>query len=214
MEIWLDTTDLKTIEDAHALEILHGVTTNPILLADSKQDPEQLFQHILDRQIGPLAVQIAKTNAQEMIVQAKNLYDFSSRIIIKIPACRDGYFAMEELAEEGIPVMATTIFEPHQAYLSLKLQARYVAPYLGRVKDEGKDPKQLLNMIQQMKSAYGFEGKIIAAGIRSLDQLNLALETNCEAITLSKNIYEQFLSAPSGAEKALEEFKKAELLIL
>lgn len=214
MEIWLDTTDLKTIEHAHSLEILYGVTTNPIILAEANQAPEHIFQEILDRQIGPLAVQIAETNRKDMLMQAKALYHFSSRIIIKVPACRDGYFVIEELSEQGLPVMATAIFEPHQAYLALKLRAKYLAPYLGRISEEGKDPGHLLRLIQQMKTTYGFEGQVIAAGVRSLDHFALALETNCDAITLSKSLYHQFLSAPAGTEKALEEFKRVELLTI
>lgn len=214
MQIWLDTTDIKTIEHAHSLEILYGVTTNPILLAEANQVPKHLFKEILNKQIGPLAVQIAETTREEMLAEAKQLYHSSSRIIIKVPACREGYFVIEELAEEGIPVMATAIFEPHQAYLALKLRADYVAPYLGRIADEKKDPGQVLQLIQEMKGAYGFDGKIIAAGIRSLDHFSLALETRCEAITIPKKIYQQLLNAPPGTEKALEEFKRAELLMI
>lgn len=214
MEIWLDTTDISTIEHAHSLEILYGVTTNPTLLADAKQVPEHVFQDILDRQIGPLAVQIAETTKEDMIRQAHYLYNFSSRIVIKVPACRDGYFVIEELAEAGIPVMATAIFEPQQAYLAMKLRAKYLAPYLGRIADEGKDPGHLLRLIQQMKATYGFESKLLAAGIRSLDYVTVALETNCDAITLPKKVYHQFLSAPPGTEKALEEFKRSESLQL
>lgn len=214
MEIWLDTTDLKTIQHAHSLEILYGVTTNPILLAEANQEPHHLFQQILDKQIGPLAVQIAETDKEDMLRQAKELYRFSSRIIVKIPACRDGYFVIEELSEEGIPVMATTIFEAHQAYLAMKLRACYIAPYLGRIADGGKDPKALLELIQKMKQDYGFESKVLAAGIRSLDFFNMAIETGCSAITLPKKVYNEFISAPPGAEKALEDFKRVELLAL
>lgn len=214
MEIWLDTTDLKIIEHAHSLEILYGVTTNPILLAKANQAPEQLFQEILDRQIGPIAVQIAEDSKKQMLLAARALYDFSSRIIIKVPACREGYFVIEELSEEGIPVMATTIFEPHQAYLALKLGANYVAPYLGKIEEEEKDPGHLLKLIQEMKMSYGFEGKIIAAGIRSLEHVWLSLENKCEAITLPKTVYQKFLDAPPGTEKALEEFKKVELPVI
>lgn len=214
MEIWLDTTDAKTIEHAHSLEILYGVTTNPILLAEANRAPLHIFQEILDKQIGPLAVQIAETNRNDMLTQARELYRFSSRIITKVPACREGYFVIEELAEEGIPVMATTIFEPHQAYLAMKLRACYIAPYLGRIADGGKDPRTILELIQKMKRDYGFESKVLAAGIRSLDHFNLAAETGCTAITLPKRVYNELIAAPPGAEKALEEFKKVELLAL
>ena len=214
MEIWLDTTDLKPIEHAHSLEILYGVTTNPILLSEINQDPKQLFRDILNKQIGPLAVQISETNKHDMLTQAKELHKFSSRIIVKVPACREGYFVIEELAEEGIPVMATTIFEPHQAYLAMKLRACYIAPYLGRIADGGKGPKAVLELIQKMKSHYGFETKVLAAGIRSLDHFNIAAETGCNAVTLPKKIYNEFIAAPPGAEKALEDFKRVELLAL
>ena len=206
MEIWLDTIDLAAIRHAHSLELLQGVTTNPLLLAEA---PESIFNDLLSNQEGPIAVQLTEKTRDKMLQQARQISKASSRFIVKVPACQEGYFVIEELAEEGIPVMATAIFEPTQAFLAFKLGAHYLAPYLGRVADENKDPSDLLRRIRAIKLAYEYEGNIIAAGIRSLEHIYLALEHSCEAITLPKKVYEQFISTPPSAERALEDFHAA-----
>lgn len=206
MEIWLDTTDAATIQHAHKLELLHGITTNPLLLVNA---PEFIFQDLLKLQEGPVAIQVTGLTSDKMLLEARQIHEASSRFIVKVPACKEGYSVIEELVEEGIPVMATALFEPSQAFLSLKLGASYLAPYLGRIEDDNKDPAALLKMIMAMKNFYGYEGKIIAAGIRSLEHVYLALEYGCAAITLPKKIYDQILSTPPTAVKALENFHTA-----
>lgn len=203
MELWLDTVDIETIQKAHKLEILDGVTTNPSLISQIKGPIDEHVKNIINAQESPLAVQVTTSN---FIEEAKVFYRFSSRIIPKIPATNpEGYEAIRELSESGIPVMATTIFEPQQLYLSLKLGANYAAFYYGRIEDSGKNPLDLLKCAKQFKKNEGFEGKLLAAGIRTLEQfIQVALE-GCDAITIPARVFQELLSTPSIAKKALKE---------
>lgn len=208
MEIWLDTTDLKTIANAHELEILYGVTTNPSLLSTTPDRHEELLDAILNTQEGPVAVQVVGDSPYELLEQAHKLYKFSTRFIIKIPVAEESLPAMQILSEEGIPFMATAIFEPYQAYLALKLGAKYLAPYYGRIAEGGKDPLKILQAIMQIRKNYELDGKILVAGLKSLDQFSLCLEAGCEAATLKKPLYDEFIHTHPLTKKAQEEFKK------
>lgn len=202
MELWLDTVELESIQKAHQLEILDGVTTNPPLLSQIKGPVEPQIQAILNAQESPLAIQVTSSN---FIEEAKALYRFSSRIIPKIPATSEGYVAIRELSEAGIPVMATAIFEPQQLYLALKLGATYAAFYYGRIEDSGKSPIDLLKCGKQFKNNEGFEGKLLAAGIRTLEQFTLVALEGCDAITIPSRVFQELLNTPSVAKKALKE---------
>lgn len=202
MELWLDTVEIDAIRKAHELEILDGVTTNPMILSQVKGSVEPHIQEILNAQESPLAIQVTSSN---FIEEAKALYRFSSRIIPKVPATSEGYAAIRELSEAGIPVMATAIFEPQQLYLALKLGATYAAFYYGRIEDAGKNPLDLLKCGKQFKTNEGFEGKLLAAGIRSIDQFTLVALEGCDAITLPSRVFQDLLSTPSVAKKALKE---------
>ena len=47
MEIWLDTAELELIEHAKQMGVLYGVTTNPSIVAKSKESLEDLLEKIL-----------------------------------------------------------------------------------------------------------------------------------------------------------------------
>ncbi|MFV0340602.1 MAG: transaldolase family protein [Parachlamydiaceae bacterium] len=202
MELWLDTVEIDSIRKAHQLEVLDGVTTNPTLLSQIKGPIEPHLQEILNAQESPLAIQVTSSNFLE---EAKALYRFSSRIIPKVPATAEGYAAIRELSEAGIPVMATAIFEPQQLYLALKLGATYAAFYYGRIEDAGKDPIYLLKCAKRFKSNEGFDGKLLAAGIRTLEQFTQVALEGCDAITLPSKVFQDLLSTPSNAKKTLKE---------
>lgn len=210
MELWLDTIDLEAIQKAHELEILDGVTTNPAILSQAKEPLEKVFESILNAQEGPLAIQVT---SGDLLAEAKALHRFSSRVIIKVPATTEGYSVIRTLSDEGIPVMATAIFEPQQAYLALKLGADYAAFYFGRILDGGKDPIDLLKSAQAFKKNEGFDGKLIAAGIRSVEQFNQIAQHGCDAITLPHRIFQELLATPSAVKKALKEFPSTEYML-
>ena len=86
MQLWLDTIDPETIDEAHNLGLLHGVTTNPSILSQADEPLENILDDLLNRQPGPITVQVTASTTPEMIEQAKDIYDYSQRLIIKIPA--------------------------------------------------------------------------------------------------------------------------------
>lgn len=203
MELWLDTIDLNTLASAHEMEILYGVTTNPSLLASSKENQEQILEKILNVQEGPVAVQVTANSSKEMLKEAERLLKFSSRIIIKVPASKEGWSVIQELSEEGQTVIATAIFSPYQAYLSFKLGAKYVAPYYGRIEESGTNPLEVLKSIQQIQKAYTPEGKVMVAGLRTLEQFSSIIGFGFEAATLPKTLYESFIATNPLTEKAI-----------
>lgn len=206
MEIWLDTCDSRAITAASRLGIIHGVTTNPSILADSEEDPEKIIQAILDVQDGPVAVQVTADDCDEMVKRARSLHSFSDRIIIKIPVIRQGLIAIQTLSKEGVPTMATTVFQPNQALLAALAGAEYVAPYLGRMFDAGIDGYSALRSIKIIYQQYGFSTKILAAALKSPEHLTACAEMGIDAVTIKNSLFNQFIADDPDTIDSLKAF--------
>ncbi len=207
MELWIDTSQLDAVEQATRLGILTGVTTNPSIVAASSLEPELLIRQLLEIQPGWVAVQVLTRETEEMIKQARALHAISSRLVIKIPVIQSGLTAIHLLSQEGVPTLATAIFETRQALLAFRAGAHYLAPYLGRVADCGQDPLRLLAEIREIKASYAFSGKVMAAGIRDLSLALNCVSSGVDAMTLPHSVFADFVADSSHTLAALERFE-------
>ena len=194
MELWLDTSHLDTIKKAYRYGIIHGVTTNPSIIAKSHQDPALLIPSLLDIQKGPVAIQVTADEAEGMVHEAKCLYQMSSRIIIKIPVTQEGLAAIHILSAMGIATMATALFHPNQAYLAALAGASYVAPYLGRMFDEGIDAWSVLQTMLAIYRQHSFKTKILVAALKSTEHITLCAEMGVHAITIKKESFDELIT--------------------
>lgn len=203
MEIWLDTSNVALVKQSVGL--LDGVTTNPTILSKSKIPPAELIPLLLEAQPGSVAVQVVTS---DIVKEALALASLSYRIVVKIPATQEGYLAIQILSQQGIPTLATALFEPRQALLAFKAGADYLAPYLGRIKDTGADPLAVLGEMESIRQHYGFPGKIMAAGIRDLPTALSCLQLGIGAMTLPDPIFTAFTKDAEPTLLAIDNFSK------
>ncbi|MCD6027334.1 MAG: Uncharacterized protein K0R08_1853 [Solimicrobium sp.] len=210
MELWLDTTDGKVIAEANELGILSGVTTNPSILSKEKSSPEITLKRLLDIQPGFVAAQVTTDDLPGMLRQAENLSKLCSnnRLIVKIPASQNGYRAMALLKKQGIPTLATTVFEAKQLILSSFAGATYLAPYVSHIDASIGNALNVLKEMQETVAAQKFSIKIMAAAIRSPEQFCECARIGIPAITIPVNVYKDMFSASSFVDVHLEKFKK------
>jgi transaldolase len=208
MELWLDTSNVNLVTNANGFGILQGVTTNPTILTQSKMCPQDLIYKLLEAQKGLVAIQVLAHNEEEICDQAKVLSAISDRILVKIPVTQNGIRAISALSQEGVLTLATAIFTLQQALLAFKAGASYLAPYLGRIADTGKNPIQVVSKMISLKKNYGFNGKIMGAGIRDLTTTMECIEIGICAITLSEKIFNEFVEDYEPTLLALEKFSK------
>lgn len=206
MELWLDTCDAQVVTNACRLGIIYGVTTNPTILAESRDDVENVINKLLDIQDGPIAIQVTADNAPEMIKQAVALHAFSDRIIVKVPVIQQGLMAMKELVQEGVAVMATAVFQPNQALLAALAGADYVAPYVSRMFDAGVDAYGALQTMVTMYRHYGLKTKILAAALRTTDQITTCASMGISAVTLKSSLFSQFIADDPSTVGCLKTF--------
>jgi transaldolase len=202
MEIWLDTIERNAIEKAKNLGILYGVTTNPAILAHASDAAEEILEELLNLFSGPLAVQVTVSTVSEMLEQGKDLYDFSPRIIVKIPVTEQGLEAIHRLSNLEIPVMATTIFEPMQALLAAQAGAQYIATYFSHLGDQAL---AICKTIAQMN----LSAKLLIASLASPEQIIQCAEANFSAITIKAPLLRECLIVPSQTQEHLRRFENA-----
>lgn len=206
MEIWLDTIDINLIQKAAESNIITGVTTNPSILSQSLHSPEVTLKQLLSIQPGYVAVQVIANDLEGMLRQARNLSRLSDRIIVKIPVTQEGFRAMSILHGENIRTMATAIFTPEQILLSAISKATYAAPYLGRIDESIGNGLDIINTMQTIINTQQFPLKLIAAAIRTTEQVAQSAKIGVGAITLPKDVYMALLSTHKLTEESLDKF--------
>ena len=204
MEIFLDTASAEEI--GKYAPFIDGVTTNPSLVAKENRNVEDIVKDILEKKSGPLSVEVMSETFSEMISEAHVLRQLSEHIVIKLPINVDGLKACKELSAEGIPVNMTLCFSAAQAIMAAKCNATYVSPFVGRLDDVGSDGVSLIQDIRDIYYNY-FDTKILAASIRSVQDVVDVARLGVDVVTIAPKIMEMMYKHPL-TDIGLEKFKE------
>lgn len=208
MDIWLDTTNIRTVQKAVRFGLLSGVTTNPALIAQSKRDLEEVLEDLLHYQEGPVTAQVVSDDVNEMVQQGQSLYSLSNRLIIKVPVTENGLEAIHLLSRQGIPTMGTVIFQPRQALMAALAGADYVAPYLGRIEKAGGDPWIVLKSILHIFQIYRLNTKILGASLQTVEQIIQYAEIGIYGVTVKDDLFEKLIENDAMTLQGVGQFAK------
>lgn len=179
MKFFIDTANLAMIEEANALGVLDGVTTNPSLMAkegiSGKQNIHHHYLEICNIVDGDVSAEVLGITFEEMIKEGEELAALHPRIVVKVPMTKDGIKAIRYFSEKGIKTNCTLVFSSGQALLAAKAGATYVSPFLGRLDDISTDGLHLISEIRTIYDNYAFQTQILAASVRhSMHIINCA----------------------------------------
>ena len=88
------------------------------------------------------------------------------RIVVKVPVTLDGTKAAALLTARGVRVCLTACYAREQALVAGAVGAEYLAPYLGRMTDAGKDGLHECEEMQAIVDGLGSTTRILVASIR------------------------------------------------
>lgn len=196
MQFFIDTGDLKEIEEAAKWGCIDGVTTNPTLVAKTGMTNNDLIASICRLVDGPISAEVIATKAPEMVTEGEALAKIHKNVVVKLPMTKDGMIACKALSEKGIKTNVTLIFTANQALLAAKNGATYVSPFVGRLDDVGQTGTDLLSEIRTIFDNYGFATKILAASIRGPEHMKIAALAGCDVATLPFKVLEQLYNHP------------------
>ena len=215
MKFFIDTANLKMIQEAQDLGILDGVTTNPSLMAkEGISGSENIINHykkICEIVDGDVSAEVISTDFDGMVEEGEALAKLHSNIVVKVPITKDGIKAIKYFSDNGIKTNCTLIFSAGQALLAAKAGATYVSPFIGRLDDVSTDGMDLIAQIREIYDNYMFDTEILAASVRHPMHIIQCAEIGADVMTGPLSAITALLNHPLtdiGLEKFLADFKK------
>ena len=212
MKLFIDTANVDEIRDANDLGIIDGVTTNPSLIAKEGKDFTEVIKEITGIVKGPVSAEVVAEDAAGMVAEAEKLSGLSSNIVIKIPITAEGLKAVKILSSKGIKTNVTLVFSASQALLAARAGATYVSPFVGRLNDISSDGDGLISTISEIFSMHGIDTEIIAASIRSPEDVVNSARYGADIATVPYKIIMQMIKHPltdSGIERFMKDWNEA-----
>ncbi|MEC4669435.1 MAG: fructose-6-phosphate aldolase [Nitrospirota bacterium] len=166
MKIFLDTANVKEIQEAADLGLLDGVTTNPSLVSKEGRSFREVLLEICHMVDGPISAEVVSVEAEAMVKEGRELAKIHKNIVVKCPLIPEGLKATKQLAAEGIRVNVTLCFSPMQALLAAKAGAWCVSPFIGRLDDISTNGMELIRQILAIFRNYDFKTLVLVASVR------------------------------------------------
>ncbi|MBI4193290.1 MAG: transaldolase [Candidatus Colwellbacteria bacterium] len=216
-KIFLDGGDPQ--ETRRAIELLgslDGQTTNPTLIAKNPEAQERVargqgfsraevlgFYRKVVQEIaglipnGSVSVEVyadARTSADEMFEQGRDMFSWIPNAHIKFPITREGLRAAERTVQRGMRVNMTLCFTQAQAaavYRATTGAAKgdvFISPFVGRLDDRGENGMNLVENILQMYRGGDGHVEVLAASIRSVEHLLAALQVGSDIATVPMQV--------------------------
>lgn len=196
LRLFLDSADPQAWARWLPTGLFHGITTNPTLLRRAGQSCSL-------EGLAALVPQALHHGVQELHLQAwgpdllacgASLAQLApGRIWVKLPITEAGALAASSLIAQGVPITFTACYEPAQVLLAAALGADYIAPYLGRISDLGRNGHAELARMQRCITGLGESGespplRLLVASLRERHDLARLAAAGLNTFTISPAI--------------------------
>ncbi len=213
LRLYLDTADVAAWKKWLPTGMFYGVTCNPLLLERAEVECNPNTLKALAQEAFALGMQEVHLQAWGDSVPAllnigNLLSSFDNRIVIKLPATKDGTMAAKVLIRSGIPVTLTAVYSIHQVLIAAAIGASYVAPYLGRIDDSGRDGFAEVATMHEVLQGVKSTTRVLTASIRDVEDISALAERGVDTFTFSAAIAQAFFDVPETIE-ATADFERA-----
>ena len=205
MELFIDTAEIDEIKSLNITGLIDGVTTNPSLIAKSGRNIIETIEEICNEVSGPVSAEVTATDFETMIKEGRKLSAIAQNVAIKVPLTFDGLRACKVFSEDGIMVNVTLCFNSAQAILAAKAGASFISPFIGRLDDIGSDGINLISEITEIYDIHGFETKVLAASIRSVQDIIDSAKFGADVATIPPKFLKAMYNHPL-TDKGLADF--------
>ena len=198
MQFFLDTADVKEIEQGLAWGMVDGVTTNPSLIAKQGRPYLGTLREIaqLVGEERPVSGEVLATDYDTMLAEARTLAGLAPNVVVKVPLIPEGLRLVRTLTDEGIRTNVTLCFSANQALLAAKAGATYISPFVGRLDDVGHDGMDLIEQSVVLYRNYDFDTKVLVASVRSPLHVERGALIGAEVATIPFKVLEQLYKHP------------------
>ena len=217
MKFFVDTADIKQIEELIPTGFVNGVTTNPSLIAKQGNDLSDTIKSICSIVNGPVSAEVTATDHPTMLDEGKYLASLAKNVVVKVPLTVDGLKTCKKLREQQIMVNVTLCFSAAQALLAAKAGASFISPFVGRLDDIGEKGMSLIEDIVIIYENYGFETEVLVASIRTTQHVIDAALIGAHVATLPPKVIHELYKhklTDKGLKAFLDDWAKTGQSIL
>jgi transaldolase len=207
MKFFIDSANIKEIKELYEGGLIHGVTTNPSLVAKQRDEFYQLIKEISQIVDGPISAEVLSEEFEEMYKEAYEIAKINHNVVIKLPLTKNGIRLCKILSNDDIDTNMTLCFSVNQALLAANAGAKFVSPFIGRINDIGGNGMGLIADIYQAFSKYNYHTEILAASIRSPEQVGQVAMLGADAVTIPYDLFDKIIFHPLTLQ-GLEKFRK------
>ena len=192
MKLFLDTANVKEINERLDTGIISGVTTNPTLIKKSGREPDDVYADLIkDIGITDLSIEVDGKDSEALIMNGiKYGKLWINEATIKLPCTVEGIKACKTLSYMGLRVNMTLVFSVSQAILCSLAGAAYVSPFVGRLDDNGHDGIGLISDIAKVFCHNRSDTKILAASIRDAATVGRAFSAGAHICTVPPKVFD------------------------
>lgn len=191
MELYLDSANLKEIEEGFKLGFLDGLTTTPTFMQrEGITDIDGTIVK-LSKMVPVLQIEALGEKAEDVVKEAERLLALGldpKKTVFKIPVALEGVRACALLRKKGLLVNVHLVYTFQQAYMAMHAGATYVCPLVGRLQDQGHDALGLVAQCVDAVDHYGYDTKIMFSSVRNSEHVRNALEIGVHTITVPLKI--------------------------
>lgn len=203
--LYVDSADIDRVRPLLAARVVHGVTTNPTILERAGRKAGEipdLYARWVDEGAEEVFFQTWGGDTVSFLRNAEDIRALGDRVAVKVPATRDGFAAASELVRDGANVLVTAVYSVGQALTAASLGVRYIAPYLGRLRDAGFDGDALIAQMQAV--CAGSDTNVLAASLRSPGDLTGLRLAGVPYFTAHPDVIEQLMHHDVSESSAAE----------
>ena len=191
MELYLDSANLKEIEEGFKLGFLNGLTTTPTFMQrEGITDIDGMIVK-LSKMVPVLQIEALGNTAEDVVKEAHRQLDLGldpTKTVFKIPVSLEGVRACALLRKDGLLVNVHLVYSLQQAYMAMHAGATYVCPLVGRLQDQGQDALGLVEQCVDAVNHYGYDTKIMFSSVRNSEHVRNALQAGAHTITVPLKI--------------------------
>jgi len=212
VKLFLDTANLKEINEGVRWGVLKGVTTNPTLIGKEEQDFLPLVKEICSVVEGDVSIETSSDDPDTLVAQGRDIMQIADNAVVKIALTPNGLAATRRLSDEGIKVNVTLCFSAAQAILAAEAGAYIISPFLGRLDDVATDGLRLLSDICEIYAAQGYATQVLAASLRHPVHVVEAARMGSDIATMPFKVFESLVKHPltdSGFKRFTEDWEAA-----
>ena len=217
MKFFVDTADLKQIEDLLPSGFVDGVTTNPSLIAKQGGNMRETIEKICGIVSGPVSAEVTATDFDNMLKEGEYLASIAKNVAVKVPLTVNGLKTCKRLREKNIMVNVTLCFSAAQALLAAKAGATFISPFVGRLDDIGENGMDLIKDIVTMYNNYNLKTEVLVASIRTKQHLIDSAIIGAHVATLPPKVIHELYDHPltdKGLKAFLDDWAKTGQSIL